>query len=117
VVLPPTAEVGPVWPKRNLYLTGVWIAAIAVGAAVAYALHSLRPVVSSVSGMNALTKFPVLGVVGVAFPSRERVAFRRHFWSFSAAATGLIVAYAVVLLLNWWGVRFGLKALHALVRT
>ena len=117
VVLPPTAAVGPVWPRRYLFLAGVWIVAIAMGAGVAYGLHSLRPVVSSVSAMNALTKFPVLGVVGVAFPSRERAAFRRHVRSFAAAATGLIVAFAVVLLLNWWGVRVSLQSLHSLVQT
>lgn len=117
VVLPPTADVEPVWPRRYLYLTGVWFIALAIGAGVAYTLHSLRPVVSSVSAIKALTKFPVLGVVGAAFPSLERAAVRRHLRRFSAATAGLIVALAVVLLLNWWGVRVSLQALHTSVRT
>jgi protein tyrosine kinase modulator len=117
VVLPPTAAVLPVWPSRNLFLAEVWVLAIVLGAGVAYGLHSLRPVVSSVSAMNALTKFPVLGVVGVAFPSRERAAFRRNLWSFSAAAAGLAVAFLGVLILNWWGVRLTIESVQSLVRT
>ena len=31
VVLPPTAPVGPVWPKRSALLAGIWMAALAAG--------------------------------------------------------------------------------------
>lgn len=117
VVLPPTSPVGPVWPKRSLLLAGIWAAAIAAGAGLAYGLHLLRPVVSSVAAVAALTSFPVLGVVGIAFPSRHRAALRRHVLRFSAAAAGLVAALAIVLVLNWSGVRLSLQVLQPLVNT
>ena len=46
----------------------------------------LKPIVSSVRALNELTRFPVLGVVGIAFPTRQRAQFRRHLWRISAAA-------------------------------
>ncbi len=69
VVLPPTAPVVPVWPKRTALLAGIWLAALGAGAAAAYGLHLMKPIVSSVRGINELTSFPVLGVVSTAFPA------------------------------------------------
>ncbi len=90
VVLPPTAPISPVWPKRTLLLGVIWIAALAVGAAIAYGLNILKPIVISMSAMNELTSFPVLGVAGSAFPSRQRANARRHIWHISVAAALLV---------------------------
>jgi len=117
VVLPPTAPVMPVWPKRTILLAGIWIAALAVGAGIAYGLHVLKPIVSSVRAMNELTSYPVLGVVGVAFPTRQRAQFRRHLWRISAAAACWVAAFAVVLALNWSGARLTIPAIQSLVKT
>ena len=117
VVLPPTAPVMPVWPKRTILLAGIWIAALAVGAGIAYGLHVLKPIVSSVRAMNELTSFPVLGVVGVAFPTLQRAQFRRHLWRISAAAACWVAAFAVVLALNWSGARLTIPAIQSLVKT
>jgi polysaccharide chain length determinant protein (PEP-CTERM system associated) len=120
VVLPPSAPIVPVSPKRVALLAAVWLAALAAGAALAYAINLLSPVVSSLRIVNELTPFPVLGVVGAAFPDRERWEFRRQAFSFSAATAGLIVAFAVVLLLNWAGVRSteqAVQAVEAAVKT
>ena len=117
VVQPPTSPVVPVWPKRSLLLAMIWIFAVGVGAGVAYGLHKLLPVVSSVGDFSQLTAFPVLGSVSVAFPSRQESEFRRHVRSFSAAAACLIAALVLALLLNWAGARLNLLALNTLVNS
>jgi polysaccharide chain length determinant protein (PEP-CTERM system associated) len=117
VVLPPTSPLAPVWPKRGLLLAGIWAAALAAGAALAYGLHALRPVMSSVAAITKMTSFPVLGVVGAAFPSRERSAQRQDLRRFAAAAAALVVALAIVLALNWSGLRLNPQVLNALVTT
>ncbi|HMI75755.1 MAG TPA: XrtA system polysaccharide chain length determinant [Steroidobacteraceae bacterium] len=117
VALPPTSPVTPVWPRRTVWLAEIWLAALAVGAGVAYGLHTLRPIVSSARAINELTSFPVLGVVSAAFPRRERREFWRHLLSFSAATSSLLVLLVIVLVLNWTGARLSVAAIQALVKT
>jgi polysaccharide chain length determinant protein (PEP-CTERM system associated) len=117
VVLPPTAPLAPVWPKRTTWLAEIWLAALAVGAGIAYGMHTLRPIVSSVRVLNEITRFPVLGVVGVAFPGRQSKTFRRDIWEFSAATAWLVLVFAIVLVLNWSGARLSIHAIQSLVKT
>jgi hypothetical protein len=88
-----------------------------LGGGVAYGLHVLKPIVSSVAGVNELTSFPVLGVVSVAFPSRQRLEFRRDMWQFSAAMACLVVALMVACALNWAGARLTTYAILSSVNT
>jgi polysaccharide chain length determinant protein (PEP-CTERM system associated) len=113
VVLPPSAPIVPAAPKRGALLAGVWFAALGLGAALAYAMNLLKPIVSSLRIVHELTPFPVLGVVGVAFPSRARQEFRRDLWRFSAAGACLIAAFAIVLLLNGAGARLNAQPVIA----
>jgi polysaccharide chain length determinant protein (PEP-CTERM system associated) len=117
VVLPPTASVTPVWPRRTALLGGIWMASMLLGGAVAYGLHLLKPIVSSVVAVNELTGFPVLGVVSVAFPTRQQWEFRRDMWQFSAAMACLVAALMVAFALNWAGARLTVHAIHSLVST
>src|SRR6202453_4042623 len=55
VVLPPNSPVTATWPMRTKLLGGIWMAAILLGGALAYALHLLKPIVSSVPAINGLT--------------------------------------------------------------
>jgi polysaccharide chain length determinant protein (PEP-CTERM system associated) len=112
VVLPPTAMVTPVWPKRNQLLAGILAGAIAAGAAVAYALHMLNPVVSSVAAVNELTPLRVLGAVGVAFPTLHGRQFRRGLWGYSAVAACLLIAFVVAVVLNRIGMRLSIDAIR-----
>jgi polysaccharide chain length determinant protein (PEP-CTERM system associated) len=105
VVLPPTAPLAPVWPRRTKLLGEIWIAAMLLGGALAYGLHLFKPIVSSVPAIHELTTFPVLGAVSMAFPSRQQEEIRRHMWRFTAAVACLIVALAIALALNWAGGR------------
>jgi polysaccharide chain length determinant protein (PEP-CTERM system associated) len=117
VVLPPTASVTPVWPRRTALLGGIWMASMLLGGAVAYGLHLLKPIVSSVVAVNELTGFPVLGVVSVAFPTRQQWEFRRDMWQISAAMACLVAALMVAFALNWAGARLTIHAIHSLVST
>jgi protein tyrosine kinase modulator len=117
VALPPTAPVVPVWPRRTLWLAEIWLASLAIGAGVAYVLHTLRPIISSARAIHKLTDFPVLGVVSAAFPRRERKEFWRHLLGFSVATSCLLVLFAIVLLLNWSGARLSVALIQTLVKT
>jgi hypothetical protein len=92
-------------------LAGIWVAAMLLGGGVAYGLHVLKPIVSSVAGVNELTSFPVLGVVSAAFPTRQLQEFRRDMWRFSAAMACLVAALMVALGLNWAGARLAILSL------
>jgi polysaccharide chain length determinant protein (PEP-CTERM system associated) len=117
VVLPPTSPLVPVWPTRTRWLAEIWLAALAVGAGIAYGLHTMRPIVSSVRAINEITAFPVLGVVSVAFPAAQRKRLWGSLWRFSAATACLLIALGVVLALNWSGVRLTIGAVQSLVKT
>ena len=117
VVLPPTAPATPISPKRATLLAGLWLFAMAVGAGIAYALHVMKPIVSSVRAVNEMTGFPVLGVVSVAFPSKAQSEFRSDVWRFSAAAACLMLGLAVALTLNWAGARLTIGAAKSQVST
>ena len=114
IVLPPTAPVVPVWPKRGKLISEIWLLAILAGAGLGYGLHRLKPVLSSVRATNELTAFPVLGVVSAAFPTRDRAKVASSLWRFSAATAGLVVAFAVVLLLNRSGARLAVHVFRSI---
>ncbi len=116
VVLPPTSPLVPVWPKRMLLLGLIWLAALGAGGAVAYGLHTIKPILSSVRAVHDLTAFPVLGVVSVAFPTAQRKKILRHVWRISAASACLVVALGIALVLNWSGARLSIHAIHSLVK-
>jgi polysaccharide chain length determinant protein (PEP-CTERM system associated) len=115
IVLPPTSPLTPVWPKRILLLGLIWLAALAAGGAIAYGLHTIKPIISSVRAVNELTAFPVLGVVSIAFPTAQRKKMWRHAWRISAAGACLVVALGVAFALNWSGARLSIHAIRSLV--
>lgn len=117
VALPPTSPILPVWPKRGLLLGVVWVLAIAIGAGVAYGLHMLRPVVTSSRNVTELTSYPVLGIVGGAFPGRQRTENRRQFLQMSVAAACLVLALVAVIFLNRAGVRLSVPGLNAMMKS
>jgi polysaccharide chain length determinant protein (PEP-CTERM system associated) len=115
VVLPPTAPVAPISPKRPALLGAIWLASMAFAGAVAYGMSVFRPIVSSVRTVNTITEFPVLGVVGVGFPTRRKLEFVRDIKRFSAASAGLTLCFVIALVLNSLGARLTVHALRSLV--
>jgi len=117
IVLPPTAPAVPVSPKRIKLLAGVWIAAMLFGAAVAYAVHLMRPIVISQRAISAITPLPVLGIVSGAFPTRQRSESRRNLLAFCTAFVCLVLAFGACLVLNYTGVRLVLHAAEPAVQS
>jgi polysaccharide chain length determinant protein (PEP-CTERM system associated) len=115
VVQPPAAAFGPVWPRRKLLLSGILVAALAAGAALAYGLNYLSPVVSSPDALSKALGVPLLGQVTAAFPERERRALRRDLLRISIATACLLVAFGVAVVLSQAGYRLSLTALQRLV--
>lgn len=115
VVQPPVAGLRPVWPVRPTLLTETLLAALAAGAALAYGLHYLRPVVTSRDAIAKTLGVPVLGMVTVAFPERARLAMRRDVLQVSLAGACLAVAFAVVIVMSLHGYRLSVTALKQLV--
>ena len=115
IVLPPTSPLVPMWPRRVLLLGLIWLAALGAGGAIAYGLHTIKPILSSVRSINELTAFPVLGVVSVAFPTQQRKKMWRHVWRISAASACLVVALGAALALNWSGARLSIHTIQSLV--
>jgi polysaccharide chain length determinant protein (PEP-CTERM system associated) len=113
VVQPPNASFAPVFPHRTLFLAAALAAALAAGAGLAFLLHILRPVVGSARSLASLTGLPVLGVVSAAFPKRLREAAHRDLFQFAGGVACLVILFAAVLALNWWGFRLGAAATAA----
>lgn len=117
VVQPPTAPFRPVWPLRLPLLAAVLLAALAAGAALAYGLQYLQPVVSSAGALAQLSGVTVLGLVSVAFPDRERLALRRDVLRLSLAVACLILAFAVAVGISRAGYRLNITPATHEVRT
>jgi len=111
IVQPPTASFRPVWPRRVSLLTGILAAALGAGGALAYGLSYLYPVVCSASAFaQSVAGVPVLGVVSVAFPERQRLARRRDVRRISIAAGGLVLAFVDAVILSLAGFRVSTAA-------
>jgi polysaccharide chain length determinant protein (PEP-CTERM system associated) len=117
IIQPPVKAYIAVWPKRTRLLALIWLGALCAGAGIAYGLSKLKPVVISEAGIKEITRFPVLGIVTAAFPSRNRFLFRRHMRRFATAAVGLVALFAVVLFLNWRGVRLDAHIVQSWIKS
>jgi polysaccharide chain length determinant protein (PEP-CTERM system associated) len=115
VVQPPTASFRPVWPRRPLFLAAVLAAALAAGAALAYGMSYLHPVVSSTVALTQMTGVPVLGTVSVAFPAKELAEGKRDILSIALAAACLLITFGVLLVVSQQGYRLSVTALKSMV--
>ena len=110
IVQPPTAAFGPVWPRRKLAMSAAFILSLLAGAGLAYGLNYLYPVVS-LADARGMAGVPILGQVSVAFPERERLAFRRDVLRLSMAASCLLVAFGVAVIISQAGYRLSITTL------
>lgn len=109
IVQPPTASLRPVWPPRPLFLAAILLGALAVGAALAYGLNQLHPVITSAQTLTSVGA-PVLGLVSGAFPQRARRAARRDALRLSLAGGCLVVAFVVAVILSLEGYHLSMTA-------
>jgi polysaccharide chain length determinant protein (PEP-CTERM system associated) len=108
VVQPPMAGFSPVFPRRVLFLAAVMLVALAVGAAVAWLMALLRPVIGTAQSLTRLTGLPVLGVVSVAFPQRSHGEQRSAVFRYAAGVGFLMCAFLVAVFLSRAGLRIAL---------
>jgi polysaccharide chain length determinant protein (PEP-CTERM system associated) len=110
IVEPPSAGFAPIFPRRTLFIAGIFVVACLLGAGVAYLMHMLRPVVGSARSLTKLTGLPVLGVVSSAFPGRIHASLRRSVLQFAAGFACLLLGCGAALALNWSGFRLAATA-------
>jgi polysaccharide chain length determinant protein (PEP-CTERM system associated) len=112
VVEPPNSGLRPVWPKRKTLMAMVLAAAMAAGAALAYGLSYLHPVVpASAEGLSELAGVSILGVVSGAFPQRKRKVVRREAIKVALAACCLMIAFGIAVILSQKGYRLSAPTL------
>jgi polysaccharide chain length determinant protein (PEP-CTERM system associated) len=109
VVEPPTVSNRPVWPRRTILLSGILLAALAMGTLAANRLDRIRPLVGSASGLAGAAGVPVLAVFGSAFPDRKKRVLRWQLVKISVACVCLVLAFAGALVLSRSGVRLALS--------
>jgi polysaccharide chain length determinant protein (PEP-CTERM system associated) len=110
IVQPPTASLRPVWPPRPLFLAVILLGALAAGAALAYGLNQLHPVITSAHNIATSVGAPVLGLVSGAFPQRARQAARRDALRLSLAGGCLVVGFVVAVILSLEGYHLSMTA-------
>lgn len=98
VVDPARVPFEPAGPPRVLYMTGVLVAAIAVGIAFSLLLVLIRPTYSSVRMLALSTGLPVLGTVSFVEDPAQMALSRRYLYLFIGMVFLLLTAYSVLLL-------------------
>jgi polysaccharide chain length determinant protein (PEP-CTERM system associated) len=98
VVDPPRVPLEPSAPNRVVLNTGVFFGAISGGLALGFFLALLTPVFNSGRELSTKTGLPLLGVVTLVDEPNRSVKRRLLFVPFTALSVGLVVAYAVVII-------------------
>lgn len=94
ILEPPFAPVRPVAPNRPLFLFGVLIFALGIGAAVALALNLLKPVFFTRHSVSRIAGLPVLGTVSMIM-SPDDIGVRKRMTLVWAGANLALVVLAV----------------------
>ncbi|GGA40247.1 XrtA system polysaccharide chain length determinant [Sphingomonas psychrolutea] len=97
VIDPPTAPRVPAAPNRPLLLTGVLIAGLSVGVAVAFALGQLKTTFATAARLEKATGMPVIGSIGEMVTKAQVATRRRLLLYYGGGAAALGVAYIALL--------------------
>jgi len=106
IVDPPTAPFNPVFPTRPVLLGAVLLAALGLGAGIAWVLCKARPVFNHGRTLAEITGLPVIGVVSMAWVEKHRSALRKDYLRFAGAAGMLLVATVLVAVVHAPSARF-----------
>ena len=107
IIDPPSASYSPVFPKRPLFIIGVFFLALGAGIASAYLLHMLRPVIVSTRQLTAATGLPVLGAVSMAWAEKHRIETRQSSVRYAFLSVGLLLLGGVIFTLTLFPISFG----------
>ncbi len=97
VIDPPTAPRVPAAPNRPLLLTGVLIAGLAAGVAVAFALGQVKTTFATAARLEKATGMPVIGSIGEMVTKAQVATRRRLLLYYGGGAAALGVAYIALL--------------------
>jgi polysaccharide chain length determinant protein (PEP-CTERM system associated) len=100
IIEPPAAPLDPVAPNRPQMVVMVLLAALAVGAGIAWLLNQLRPVFHTVRSLAEVTGLPVLAAISRTWVDRHRHQRRLELLKFAAASLALFVAFGAVMALQ-----------------
>jgi polysaccharide chain length determinant protein (PEP-CTERM system associated) len=93
---PPTLPGAPTTPNRPLLLTGVLIAAIGAGVAVAFGLAQLRTTYPTAARLEKAAGLPVIGAIGEVATKAQTTLRRKRLMYFAGGAGGLGVAWVLL---------------------
>jgi len=100
IIDPPFLPERPISPNRPLFLLGVLVAGLGLGAGIAFLVSQLRPVFQDPVGLREVTGFPVLGSVTV-MRTKERKSQRfRELAVFSVSLISLSILCLAALVMN-----------------
>ena len=97
VIDPPTAPRVPASPNRPLLLTGVLIAALGAGVAVAFGLTQFKTTFATAGRLEKAAGLPVIGSIG-AIVTKAQLAHRRRMLAYFAGGVGALGAAYIGLL-------------------
>ncbi len=106
VLEPPQRPGRPAAPDRPLLASGVLLLGLGAGSGLAFLISQIRGTVSSTLQLAELTGRPVLGLVTRVTPPARRRRRRLELMIFGTALLGLMIAYALALMV--YGVAGGL---------
>jgi polysaccharide chain length determinant protein (PEP-CTERM system associated) len=107
VIEPPNAPFSPISPRRSILIFAVLVGSLAAGAGVAFLLHQLKPVFTSVRGLAEATGLAVLGAVSVISLDQVQQQSKRTYMRYGVAVMALCVIGVIVLQLSRMGIRLG----------
>lgn len=97
VIDPPRVPVKPSAPNRLLLSSGVLLAALLLGTAVAFLFGQLRPTFAERKLLNEMTGLPVLGSIDMVWTPSQRRARQIRNLSFLVSIFGLVAVYGLVM--------------------
>lgn len=102
VIDPPRVPAAPAAPNRPMLMSGVLLASVLAGAALAFLLSQLRPTFNSRRELRDVTGLPVLGVVSMIWTPAQKKHQRKGLLMFSGGVAGLLFAYGGAMVLIAW---------------
>ena len=102
VIEPPSRPTIPETPNRPLLLTGILIAGLVAGMAVAFALSQLQTTFPTARKLAATTGLPVLGSISEVVTAPVAAARRKQLVWLGGGAGALTACYALLMMVELW---------------
>lgn len=97
VVDPPTLPLAPTGPNRIMLFTGLLLASLGAGVAVAFLMSTIRPTFLTQRELRNETGLPILGTVSMIWNEKEKRRRKRRMHAFGLSFASLLVLYGGVM--------------------